>query len=328
VSAPSERPRTGPAPATELRKWYFCANDAALNGGAARMVAAAVRSCLANTALEPNLIYSGRRSPTLRWLRDAGVVIHRHEPSLEPALRQGYGAEYDRYRGHWLRLDIPQIETRDEVVLYTDIDVVFLGMPAVLRRPETIAVAPERWRWRWREFNSGVMLMTLPGLRAVDEAFRASVTERLTGDFRYPAHDQTSYRRFFADRAGRLPLSMNWKPYWGPNAGAHVVHFHGPKPPLAAALARGDAVRARPEYEYYWRTDPAGYAAFVADYEAHLPSAPDRPRRAVAPTRIVDAPAPSRIARLAADTVGRTRDGAQAVRNRSMRDLAQVLGVR
>ena len=29
-----------------------------------------------------------------------------------------------------------------------------------------------------------------------------------------------------------LPDELNWKPYWGLNSNAEIVHFHGPKPSL------------------------------------------------------------------------------------------------
>ncbi|MGR3541551.1 MAG: hypothetical protein ACU0BS_09000, partial [Hasllibacter sp.] len=125
------------APASILRKWYFCSNQAGREGGAAPLTVAAVRSCLETTDLRPHLIYSGRSDPTLRVLRDMGVEVIRHEPSLAPLLRRAYGDAYDRFRGHWLRIDIPRIDPGDETVLYTDCDVIFRGMPASLRRPET-----------------------------------------------------------------------------------------------------------------------------------------------------------------------------------------------
>ena len=33
-----------------------------------------------------------------------------------------------------------------------------------------------------------------------------------------------------------LPEIQNWKPYWGTNEDAEIIHFHGPKPPHAKAL--------------------------------------------------------------------------------------------
>ena len=41
-----------------------------------------------------------------------------------------------------------------------------------------------------------------------------------------------------------LPLELNWKPYWGENERASVVHFHGLKPTLRADLAAGTLLPA------------------------------------------------------------------------------------
>ena len=43
--------------------------------------------------------------------------------------------------------------------------------------------------------------------------------------------DQGAYNEFYSGKfvVHRWPL-FNWKPYWGFNARAKLVHFHGPKP--------------------------------------------------------------------------------------------------
>ena len=46
--------------------------------------------------------------------------------------------------------------------------------------------------------------------------------------------DEAAYRWFYRESNGplwdRLRPELNWKPYWGENAQARIVHFHGPKP--------------------------------------------------------------------------------------------------
>ena len=303
-----------------LRKWYFCGNEAAISGSRARLLTAAVRSCLERTELRPHMIYDGPRHPTLRALRDMGVTVIRHAPLLAPSLRHGYGDRYETFRGHWLRIDIPHVETEDATVLYTDIDVLFRSMPAALRRPETIAVAPERWRFRWRAFNSGVMLMNLPGLRAVDDALREAVRRRLHDGFRYPPHDQASLQAFFGDRADRLPLSMNWKPYWGVNDAAHIVHFHGPTPDVARAVARKGQGGATDAQVALLALDPRAYDAFAAEYDrVRAARGPTVRAAGVGSTRIVDAPPPGRAARLAQDAGGRAREAWRSLRRGDLR---------
>ena len=39
-----------------------------------------------------------------------------------------------------------------------------------------------------------------------------------------------SNRVRYGPRWDRLRPELNWKPYWGENADAKIIHFHGPKP--------------------------------------------------------------------------------------------------
>lgn len=269
-----------------LRKWYFCANTAAMRGRPFKLLRAAIHSCLRHTDLRPVCLYVGEKAPALRVMRELGVEVIRHRPSLEAELRPAYGDRYETFAGHWLRVDIPRVETDDEFVLYTDIDVVFRSLPPVLDGPELLAVGPERWRTEWQPFNSGVMLMNLPGLRAVDDAFRAQIVERLRGDFTWPTHDQASFNRFFAGRTGRLPLEMNWKPYWGVNPEARIVHYHGPKPSLVDHVARKGMAGVRSGHAFLYELAPSAHAAYARLYETELADRPDPAVRPAGTTRI------------------------------------------
>jgi hypothetical protein len=45
----------------------------------------------------------------------------------------------------------------------------------------------------------------------------------------------------FFRHGGWKPLrpELNWKPYWGINPAAKIIHFHGPKPFLRGQIAAG-----------------------------------------------------------------------------------------
>ncbi|GIT91900.1 hypothetical protein JANAI62_23570 [Jannaschia pagri] len=279
MPTPPVRPDEGAARADliPLRKWYFCANTEAMRGRTFKLLRAAIHSCLRHTTLQPVCLYYGERAPALKVMRDMGVTVIRHRPSLEPLLRPAYGTAYETFAGHWLRLDIPRLETEDTFVLYTDIDVLFRGLPDVLDGPELLSVAPERWRTEWHPFNSGVLLMNVPGLRGIDAEFRAQITERLTGNFTYPTHDQASFNQFFEGRAGALPLEMNWKPYWGVNQRAQIIHYHGPKPSLVDHIARRGMDAVAPGHRFLYRLAPAAHRAYADLYAAELAAGPPDP---------------------------------------------------
>lgn len=245
----------------KLRKWYFCINERGFRGSM-RLMRVAIKSCLANTALQPICIYNGEDQGHVNQLGELGVQVIRHTSSLEPLLRQGYGDNYDKFSGHWLRVDIPFLETEDDVVLYADIDVMFREHPRPWITPRYLGAAPETNRFGLRSFNSGVMVMNLPNLRAIHAGFRDSIAARMEQGWEGVGHDQVSYNRFFRKRYARIQNSLNWKPYWGVNPSAQIVHFHGPKPAGIARLELGNAEGLPPKYIELWKRNKAGYAAF------------------------------------------------------------------
>jgi hypothetical protein len=262
-----------------LRKWYFCVNEAGFDGSRP-LIAAAVASCLANTSLRPFGIYNGNDASHVSWLEARGVTVVRHRSSLEDDLRLAYGDRFNQFSGHWLRIDLPLIETEEEAVLYTDNDVMFLREPEINAVPRLLSAAPEFELTKLSYFNSGVMVLNLPSLRRVHEAFTGAIRRRLRGDFRYPAHDQESYNRFFGPRVlnrlqGRTftPMSptLNWKPYWGLNPEAQIVHFHGPKPRHIQKFVATEGPSAVSDlYRTLWRRSPETYAVYVAQWGTYL----------------------------------------------------------
>lgn len=246
-----------------LRKWYFAVNEKGFADSDA-LLQVAIGSCLQNTGLHPICLYNGSDEAHIARLRSLGATVLPHRSSIEPILRAGYGAQYDTFSGHWLRIDIPLLEQEDDTVLYTDIDVMFTAPPPRLRRPKYLSAAPERYRWRWPHFNSGVMVLHLPALRAVHERFVAQITRRMAKGWHPPGHDQISYNRMFRWHHARLPLSMNWKPYWGVNGDARIVHFHGPKPVHVRAIHAGHTDAMLPVYSRLHARNPAAYAYYGA----------------------------------------------------------------
>ena len=73
--------------------------------------------------------------------------------------------------------------------------------------------------------NSGVMLINVPAMRAD----HANLVRFTVNNFDLGL-DQEILREHYANRYDMLDRSLNWKPYWGYNPNAQIVHFHGPKP--------------------------------------------------------------------------------------------------
>jgi len=214
-------------------RWFFALNENSPGfWDYAHLLQVAVHTARKHTSLIPVCIYDGEENAITVWLRQAGVTVLRRSTFLGVITVHFSPIA----RGAYLRLEIPAIcreqGWHDEVVLYTDCDVMFLRNVAPFLdslRPRFLAVAPEHDRNDFDRFNSGVMLINVPAweaeLPALTNTFRAHMDEALS-----PPYDQALLQRHFAGRIDRLPLELNWKTYWPENPSATILHFHGPKP--------------------------------------------------------------------------------------------------
>lgn len=252
-----------------LRKWYFSINEDGFQG-CIEQITASVRSCHMNTSLEPICIYGGTNQGNLKTLNDLGVTVIPHVSTIEPELREGYGERFSRFSGHWLRVDIPTIETDDDWIIYTDTDVVFLKDPKDIEIPDLLSAAPEFKKDDYSKFNSGVMVMNLPNLRKVQGEFIKSIKDRLVNNFTYPAHDQESYNRFFNNKFSHLPPKYNWKVYWGVDPSVEILHLHGPKFKVIERLRKGDESGIPAGHIRLWKKSPEAYEYYQRIYEKYL----------------------------------------------------------
>jgi hypothetical protein len=232
-------------------KWFFALNDASpAFPYYAGMVKVAVHSALANTDLEPVFVYDGGENELMDWLADRGVMIIRRSSVFSSQIEgladgkkvQELGAIA---RGAYLRVEVPQIvrEQRwaDKFVLYTDCDVMFLPEfrgAALNFEPDYFAVAPEENPEGWEAINTGVMLMNVDALLADYVAFKSTILRELERSVQ-SSFDQHAYRIHYQGRWAQLPSVLNWKPHWGINPEAQIIHFHGPKPFQKYAVAAG-----------------------------------------------------------------------------------------
>lgn len=283
-----------PDPSSLIRKWYFCINEAGFDTYFP-LVIAAVASAHANTRLRPFCLYDGSNAAHAAQLAALGVTVIRHRSSLHDALQKGYGADFDMFRGHWLRVDLPLVDPSDDVILYTDFDILFLAPPRITRVPTVLGAGPEFELAEWRYFSSGVLVINLARMRALHGAFTAAIRQRLANDFSYPAHDQQSFNDFFAcrllNRIRRrerdwIPAENNWKPFWGRNADTRILHFHGPKPWDARRFAQGALDTSTPyraRIAALWQRNPDAYAEALALWDRYhaeglaLMASPGRP---------------------------------------------------
>lgn len=240
-------------------KWFFALNDAGNDyANYCLMTQVAVRSARRHTSLEPIFLFDGEPCALTRWMQDHGVRVVHHRTSMyerlvEHARSSGRKQSVSTGAGAYLRLDIPelceQLGIEDRHVLYTDCDVMFrrdVAAQLQVLEPEFFAAAPQSDPSNYLDMNSGVLWMNVPRLREMLVPFRAYINEHMD-TLRKTGYDQAALRAFYGSRRNgsfawdRLPLELNWKPHWGRNDRAAIVHFHGPKPTSRTLLARGMA---------------------------------------------------------------------------------------
>jgi hypothetical protein len=216
-------------------------NEGGTSGDIALHTKIAVLSGIRHTDLSPHLLYTGQRNAFTGWLEDQGVtIVDSTLPYLDLIQRLTAEGRYTMATvGHWLRTNVCLEERQDRHVFYTDVDVLFLRRPRLAGlTPHYFAAAPEFDKNSTNYFNAGVMVVNTEGLReeyALFESYLRLNIEQKTHGF----HDQIAYNQFYRGRWNRLPLELNWKPYWGQNDDATLLHFHGPKFAAIEAIIDG-----------------------------------------------------------------------------------------
>jgi GDP-fucose protein O-fucosyltransferase len=273
-------------------KWVFAIHlgKSSLSQSFFNMVKVAVLSARAKTGLVPVCITTSSRTSNLsRWLVSQNVRVIHHSPMWSGritnavnhyrARAQAKGENPQRFShladdsdamiGTFMRMDIPIIGIRDEFVLYTDVDVMFvnpirwdtiLGSSSVLAKAKqendfshgrrkfgkdekfglplyfsaTSEALPQQ---DMEDLNIGIMLMNMRSLRDTRAAFLNFVLSHVsrTGGFNFKAGpgDQGAYKVFYANRDGRVRATMlPLSLNWKtywPASDPSIVHFHGPK---------------------------------------------------------------------------------------------------
>ena len=268
-------------------KWYFCwcqDTDFRADHNWKDLIRAAVESARRNTRLEPHLIYDGEPSAFTDELTTQGVKVIFHRLSFTASIISQHpdNPQWQAVaRGAFLRFDIPVVaDSTDEFVLYTDADVLFQHEPDFLGYvPPVLAAAPQFDRGSRSDMNSGVMLLNLRGLRAIRPQFMKFTTANL-----HLGLDQEVLRALLGRNYVLLPDVYNWKPYWGVNLEAPILHWHGPKPETVAGLLDGTVPRTHEAWMNLYERDRQAYAhylalhrAYLAAYQARVQRTPTRP---------------------------------------------------
>jgi lipopolysaccharide biosynthesis glycosyltransferase len=213
--------------------WFMCLNNN--SDHYKRMALAALASSSGYRGVDRYIIYTGEDPEFMDAARqlDCEVIVHR--TCLADAMAVHLSEDFRNIAlGAYLRVDIPVVLKRLDrhypYYLYTDCDVMMQRdpFPALCAlRPATFAASSEFAQERVSYFNSGVMWCNTTHMLATHEGLCDFAVEKR---FDLVAHDQGALNGYYGERYDFLNTWFNWKPYWGVNDQAHVIHFHGPKP--------------------------------------------------------------------------------------------------
>jgi hypothetical protein len=239
--------------APPIRKWVFTINTDVTTYD--EMIKVAVLSAKKFTSLIPVAVASGKNSqdaPIVKWLLCKGARVIFHNPQWAEAVRNGqqqalklglhekasplYG-DWQKMVATFLRLDLAVLGFVDDYILYADVDIVFNGEVANTHfgtmMPKYFTLGVEDIR-NGKDGNMGIMLINVRSMRERYEElvkWTFSEEQQANGLFYGQPCDQGALKSFFKDSFQVIHSSLfNWKPYWGFNPFAPLVHFHGPKP--------------------------------------------------------------------------------------------------
>ena len=113
------------------------------------------------------------------------------------------------------------------------------------------------------------MMMNLNTMRRDYEGLMARSREMLGGDTPY---DQLALNDFYAGCWDHLPLEWNWKPYWGHNPDAKIVHFHGPKfQVMRYLLGEGPKMLVHDIWRELFERSPEAYRLYLDQARSFVP---------------------------------------------------------
>ncbi len=273
------------APATPAgAKWYFAITRATLDAdpdqGFRDCIRVAVASAKSRTSLRPHMIYDGPEDDFTEEMRASGVMVMFHRLSFHEKLHQAQQQQKPEWpdymktaEGAFMRLEIGLLETEEPYVLYTDCDVMFETAVAIDHlRPELFAIAPQFDPGSFHDdVNCGVMVVNVERMRRDRPALIEFMCENFA---RVGGYDQELLQLYYKGRWDPLSPTYNWKPHWGAQPHARIVHFHGPKPAAAGRLLKNPDYRRDDPVFQTWRhwffVAPSGYEHYVKRWNSLL----------------------------------------------------------
>lgn len=240
----------------EMKCYFALSDDVADNDAYYWMFVATLNSARKNTSLDLHCLYDFRKKTVenieddriYKLLKEYSVTVHLTTIDFEEDLLSVYTDNYlqqinvtkSSLYSRFLRFMIADIETEDEYILYADTDVLFLkdihlddfvSLTSKENKsvPKTIGVCSEESNnYEYMNFNAGIMLINTSYYKQVKKTFLDWISHGRKA--RGECCDQGYLNEICERDFERVSNVFNWKPYWGVNSDAAIVHLHGVKP--------------------------------------------------------------------------------------------------
>lgn len=223
------------------------------------MVKSAVISANRVGGLKARCLYDGSPTQLTDWLKAHSVdvittsVPFKDELYSPDVIARNNGTAYRPAHacGTYLRLLIPDY-TQSDSVLYTDCDVFFDGpiteLPSGTYPIRAVPEIDQNLVASNTIFNSGVMLINCGLFKNKYSAIVDILRKNAFFFHGNPGYfDQGVLNIAFQGAWDPLPLEYNWRPYWGVNRKAKIVHYHGPKPHRVSEILSGNRLENEDE---------------------------------------------------------------------------------
>lgn len=206
---------------------YYCIDDIGLTNEVGEMLKMSIASALENSGLCVKCLYCGSNERFINLLSSMGVEVILHKSRIEDAIINAHNTiNFPLHaRGAYLRYEISEIDS-NEYSLYVDCDVFFVSK-FVLPKSLPTLVSGCKERGRDDEFNSGVLLFNNINFKKSAHDFLSYAKARF-GTWAVGV-DQRPFNDFYKGKLELLDDSYNWRPSFGVNDNASMIHFHGTK---------------------------------------------------------------------------------------------------
>ncbi len=221
-----------------------------------------VLSALDNTDLELYCVYDGQENYFTKWLQLKSVIVLPWKITFLKDLKKIYdGKKSIRFcRGTYLCMELPIIisayNITDDFVLYVDTDVMFNGSIELNNQHPKLFSSSTDWEVdSWLRFSTGVIVMNTKKLRMQYPKFLIHLqTHNYNFEFaKMGPCDQGAWNTFYTGKNEKLDQVYDWKPWWGVNKNARIIHFSGPKPNLVDRILNQNELETLTELEYRYK---------------------------------------------------------------------------